>query len=324
MKEQHMIRTLLATTTLAAFLVSGAPISAAYAEDAANPAKAANASTEVSKQSPAGYFTAAPDQVLASSVLGKTVYTGVDEQGEAIGDVNDVVINADGGAEAMVIGVGGFLGIGEKDVAIGFDRVSWSDRDGQRIIVVAATKEELQAAPEFQRTAIMEGTAATLPENPASSAPPLITDENTGVTQPATGTTPQMTDPDLNPSVDTNTTASTPSDELKQVDPVQIGADKLIGTQVEVADGTKVGEIGDVIVGKDGKIEAYVIDVGGFLGIGEKPVAMSGDSVQVMADASGTLAIFSPFTKAQLESQAAYDEEAYKANPRGIILSNPN
>ncbi|WP_426123642.1 PRC-barrel domain-containing protein [Pararhizobium sp. PWRC1-1] len=321
-----MIRTLLATTALAAFLVSGASISVALAQDAAtkaDPAQASTANTQA-KQGLAGYFTAAPEQVLASSVLGKTVYTGVDEQGEAIGDVNDVVINADGGAEAMVIGVGGFLGIGEKDVAIGFDRVSWSDRDGQRIIVVAATKEELQAAPEFQRAAIMEGAAATLPENSASSAPPVITDENAGVTQPATGTTPQMTDPDLNQPVDPDTTASTPSDELKLVDPALIGADKLVGTEVKVADGTKVGEIGDVIVGKDGKIEAYVIDVGGFLGIGEKPVAMSGESVQVMADTNGTMAIYSPFTKAQLESQAAYDEEAYKANPRGIILSNPN
>ena len=321
-----MIRTLLATTALAALLVSGASISVALAQDAAtkaDPAQAATANTQA-KQGLAGYFTAAPEQVLASSVLGKTVYTGVDEQGEAIGDVNDVVINADGGAEAMVIGVGGFLGIGEKDVAIGFDRVSWSDRDGQRIIVVAATKEELQAAPEFQRAAIMEGAAATLPENSAASPPPVITDESAGVTQPATGTTPQMTDPDLNSPVDPDSTASTPSDELKLVDAALIGADKLVGTEVKVADGTKVGEIGDVIVGKDGKIEAYVIDVGGFLGIGEKSVAMSRESVQVMADTNGAMAIYSPFTKAQLESQAAYDEEAYKANPRDIILSNPN
>jgi len=58
-------------------------------------------------------------------------------------------------------GVGGFLGLGEKDVAINFQRVSWSDRDGQRIIVVSATKEELQAAPEFEWSVIMDGVAAT-------------------------------------------------------------------------------------------------------------------------------------------------------------------
>lgn len=300
-----MIRTLLATTALAAFLSSS--VMAQDAGTKADPARTAGPTD--TQQGAREYFSAAPEQVLASSVLGKTVYTGADEQGEAIGDVNDVVINADGDTEALVIGVGGFLGIGEKDVAINFGRVSWSDRDGQRIIVVSATKEELQGAPEFDRSAIMDGIAATAPENAQS-------------TQPATGTTPQMTDPD-NPQIDPGTTAAAPPPEMKLVDPALISADKLIGTDVKVADDTKVGEIGDVILGKDGKVEAYVIDVGGFLGIGQKPVAMSADSVQVMADASGTMTIYSPFTKGQLEGQAAYDEEAYKANPRGVVLSTP-
>lgn len=318
-----MIRTLLATTALAAFLTSGALVPSAWAQDAAtktDPAKTAAATSQAS--TPGGYFSAAPEQVLASSVLGKTVYTGSDEQGEAIGDVNDVVINASGGAEAMVIGVGGFLGIGEKDVAVGFDRVSWSDRDGQRIIVVSATKEELQAAPEFDRTALMSGVAATGPEN-GSAAAPVITDETAEAAPPVTGTTPQMSDPDINPPVDPGTTAATPPDEMKLVDPALIGADKLIGIEVKVADDTKVGEIGDVLLDKNGKAEAYVIDVGGFLGIGQKQVAMSAQSVEVMADASGTMTIYSPFTKAQLETQAAYDEDAYKANPRGIVLAIP-
>ncbi|WP_158515765.1 PRC-barrel domain-containing protein [Pararhizobium polonicum] len=324
-----MIRTLLATTALAALLASGVPTPSAWAQEAAtkaDPAKAASSNSDPSKQGPAGYSSAAPEQVLATSVLGKTVYTGVDEQGEAIGDVNDVVINANGGAEALVIGVGGFLGMGEKDVAINFDRVSWSDRDGQRIIVVSATKEELQAAPEFERTAIMDGVAATVPEDKNAAAPsaaPVITDEAAEATAPAIGTTPEMTDPDIKPPVDPGVTAATPPDEMQPVDPALISADKLIGTDVKVADDTKVGEIGDVILSKDGKVEAYVIDVGGFLGIGQKPVAMSAESVEVMADASGTMTIYSPFTKAQLESQAAYDAEAYKANPRGVILATP-
>ncbi|WP_455272635.1 PRC-barrel domain-containing protein [Rhizobium herbae] len=322
-----MIRILLATTALAALLTTGAPTNGAWAQDAAtkaDPAKAASTTSQATKQGPAGYLSGAPEQVLASSVLGKTVYTGSDEQGEAIGDVNDVVINVDGGAEALVIGVGGFLGIGEKDVAINFDRVSWSDRDGQRIIVVTATKEELQAAPEFQRTAIMDGVAATVPEDKSAGAPaPVITDEAAEAIPLAIGTTPEMTDPDLNPPVDPATTAATPADEMKLVDPALISADKLIGTEVKVADDTRVGEIGDVLLDKNGKVEAYVIDVGGFLGIGQKPVAMSAESVQVMADAKGTMTIYSPFTKAQMETQAAYDEEAYKANPRGIVLAAP-
>lgn len=309
-----MIRTLMATTALAAFLATGAWAQEGATKADGTPATAASSQPTPGK-GPAGYFTAAPDQVLATSVLGKTVYTGADEQGEAIGDVNDVVINADGGAEALVIGVGGFLGIGEKDVAVSFDRVSWSDRDGQRIIVVSATKQDLQAAPEFQRSAMADGVAATVPEDSSAAAPataPVITDEAAEAIPQATGTTPQMTDPDM-----------PPADEMKLVDPALISAEKLIGTEVKVADDTKVGEIGDVLLDKNGKVEAYVIDVGGFLGIGQKPVAMSAQSVQVMADAKGTMTIYSPFTKEQMETQAAYDEEAYKANPRGIVLAAP-
>lgn len=325
-----MIRTLLATTALAAFLASGA-----VAQDAANRSGPAKAASPVTKQAPSGYFSAAPEQILASTVLGKTVYTGADEQGEAIGDINDVVINADGGAEALVIGVGGFLGLGEKDVAVGFDRVSFSDRDGQRIIVVSATKEDLEAAPEFERGAMMDGSMATLPEGTNAEDkkadagpvnPPALKDETAQSTepiQPTLGTTPQMTDPDAVLPLDTNTTAST-EPEMKLVDPALISTGKLIGTQVKVADDTKVGEIGDVLVGKDGKVEAYVIDVGGFLGIGQKPVAMSAESVQVMADATGAMTIYSPFTREQLESQVAYDETAYKANPAGVLLRAPS
>jgi hypothetical protein len=172
----------------------------------------------------------------------------------------------------------------------------------------------------------MDGVAATVPEDKNAAAPsaaPVITDEAAEATAPAIGTTPEMTDPDIKPPVDPGVTAAAPADEMQPVDPALISADKLIGTDVKVADDTKVGEIGDVILSKDGKVEAYVIDVGGFLGIGQKPVAMSAESVEVMADASGTMTIYSPFTKAQLESQAAYDAEAYKANPHGVILAAP-
>jgi len=324
-----MIRTLLATTALAALLTTGASAQQTTTAAEGNTPAASQASGSV------GYFAAAPEQILASSVIGKTVYTGADEEGEAVGDVNDVVINAAGGAEALVIGVGGFLGIGEKDVAVNFDRVSLSDKDGQRIIVISATKEELQAAPQFDRAPIMDGVAATVPEDKASApaattlsdmsaaAPAKAEPETAETTIPATGTTPEMTDPEI-PADQAATTEAAPSEELQQVDPALLSAEKLVGTPVKVADDTEIGKIGDVILGKDGKLEAYVIDVGGFLGIGAKPVAMSARSVQVMADAGGAMTIYSPFTKEQLEQQPAYDKDSYAANSTGVVLSSPS
>jgi hypothetical protein len=63
------------------------------------------------------------NQVLASKLIGTTV---VSTSNEAIGDVNDIVIDRDGRALAVVIGVGGFLGIGEKDVAVAMSELEFA------------------------------------------------------------------------------------------------------------------------------------------------------------------------------------------------------
>jgi len=62
-------------------------------------------------------------QFLSSKLVGTTVYGSNNER---VGDVNDVLMDRDGKAQALVIGVGGFLGIGEKDVAVPFNAVEFS------------------------------------------------------------------------------------------------------------------------------------------------------------------------------------------------------
>lgn len=322
-----MLKSFLAGTALAAG-ISGF----AFAQQPAAPAAAPAAQT-----STAG---TAAEQMLASAVIGKTVYAGGDEEGESIGKVRDVVINPTGGTQALVVGVGGFLGIGEKDVAINFDRVTWSNRDGERILVASVTKTDLLAAPPFEMKPVMDPAVSTgdaaAPAQTGSA--PLATPENTEVPldaagagtaatraagqTPTVGTTPDMTDPDAALDTAGNGTVP-PDDEMKPVDPAMLSTAKLIGTPVKQADDSQIGKVGDVILGENGALEAYVIDVGGFLGLGEKPVAMSARDIQVMADAKGAMTIYSPFTKEQLEKQKAYDEKAYKADPASILLTNP-
>lgn len=78
-------------------------------------------------------------------IIGKSVYN---ENDEKIGDVNDVVISSDGQNLYLVIGAGGFLGMGEKDVAIPFDRLKRTD---DRILLTGYTKEQLKTLPEVRR-----------------------------------------------------------------------------------------------------------------------------------------------------------------------------
>jgi sporulation protein YlmC with PRC-barrel domain len=84
-----------------------------------------------------------------SKLIGTTVY-GTDNA--SIGEVSDVVIGNDGAVKAAVIGVGGFLGVGEKNVAIPFDQLKITakpDSSSIQKITLGYTKDELKNAPTF-------------------------------------------------------------------------------------------------------------------------------------------------------------------------------
>lgn len=86
------------------------------------------------------------DTVLAEDLLGATVYNGSNEN---VGDINDLIIGLDGTVEGVVIGVGGFLGLGEKDVAVEMAALDVVDMEGSTRIVTSASKADLEAAQEF-------------------------------------------------------------------------------------------------------------------------------------------------------------------------------
>jgi hypothetical protein len=87
--------------------------------------------------------------LLASNLMGATVYSPKDE---VVGDVNDLIMTPQGQIQGMVVGVGGFLGMGEKDVALKMDRFSItpSDDGSASKLVLNATVEDLTAAPAFK------------------------------------------------------------------------------------------------------------------------------------------------------------------------------
>ncbi|WP_367781379.1 PRC-barrel domain-containing protein [Mesorhizobium marinum] len=91
----------------------------------------------------------------------------------------------------------------------------------------------------------------------------------------------------------------------------EVRAEEMIGTTVYGADDANVGEIGDVLLSGDGKVDAYIIDVGGFLGIGEKEVAVGSDNLAFMIDDAGHKYLYTNFSKEQLEAAPAYDESTY-------------
>lgn len=138
-----MIRTLMATSALALLLSTSA-----YAQDN-TVAPATN-----NQVAPAQQEVRQPvDEVsfLGSQLMGEQVYNGTADTAENIGDVKDVVIGQNGEIQFVVVGVGGFLGIGEHHVAVAPADVTMT-RDGANSVALTmnATKEQMKARPEFK------------------------------------------------------------------------------------------------------------------------------------------------------------------------------
>jgi sporulation protein YlmC with PRC-barrel domain len=160
-----MIRNLLAATAVVTVIAAGA-----FAQETTPQPTPADPATPAPMEQAAPAVAPAEGH-LATNLVGEMVYNGTGDDAQNIGDVNDLVIEKDGKVKSIVIGVGGFLGLGEKSVEMAYDKIEWAEREGDRWIVVAGTKEELDALPAFDRT----------PYDPVPAPAP----EATGATTPA-------------------------------------------------------------------------------------------------------------------------------------------
>ena len=90
-------------------------------------------------------MTSVPAQsVTVTDWYKQSVY---DPANSKIGEIMDVLLAADGKVKALIIGVGGFLGMGEKDVAVPFSAVKHTVKDGKVYLTLDATKDALKAVP---------------------------------------------------------------------------------------------------------------------------------------------------------------------------------
>lgn len=335
-----MIRTLLATTAIATLVATGA-----YAQT--------TTPTPVAPmEQPAAPNVIHADGHLASRIIGQTVYNSAADDAENIGSINDIVISNDGDVEAVVIGVGGFLGIGRKDVAIEYNLVEWTERDGDRWAIVNTTREALEAQQEFDVSAYRPLPADTQVGNtkPATAqdlgapAPAAATDEapannDTVAVAPADDTATAPADdtaaapaeetvtqaPADEPAAGTDQTRTSAIDRsaLTEVQREGIRSEDFVGTTVYGANDENVGSVGDVVMSQDGQVEAVILDVGGFLGIGSKEVAVGMDNLSFLGDGEGNMYLYTPFTREQLEAQPEYDADTYAASRDDQLLIVP-
>jgi hypothetical protein len=144
---------------------SQAPQSIEPGGDAAAPAQSSQAPEPMEPAAPKSaeasgspQFLAkqASDDWLASNLIGHTVYN---PQDEIVGDINDLVTDKDGKIVAVLVGSGGFLGIGQKDVALRFEDLKLARDENDSVkIITDVNKEVLAAAPDYQTLAEQEVT----------------------------------------------------------------------------------------------------------------------------------------------------------------------
>lgn len=170
-----MLRKILITSTI---LASFAGAALAQQTPAPNPAPATDA---VPVANAAGH--------LASNIIGEDVYNSSAADAERVGEVNDIVIDANGAIASLIVGVGGFLGVGERNVALDFKTAEWAQKDNDRWLVVPMSKEQLEGLAPFD-PAPYAVVPVVAPAAPAPATPAPVDAQPAPAEQPAAAPAP--------------------------------------------------------------------------------------------------------------------------------------
>ncbi len=129
-------------------LTTGAFLICATAAFAQTPSTMAPANTSSTMTSAVALTSLPADSVTVTNYYKQSVY---DRNDNKIGQINDVLVNRDGTISALILDVGGFLGIGSKDVAVPFKAVAFTTKNNNKwYLVMNASKDSLKSAPGFK------------------------------------------------------------------------------------------------------------------------------------------------------------------------------
>ncbi len=305
------------------------------------------------------YAAEQPGDVFASEFIGMRIYSaenewnswndgarvepGANAEWDDIGEVDDVIFGEDGQVKAVILGVGGFIGIGEKDIAVPMDQIKtvYEGEGEDYFLVVSTNKETLTNAEPFQRAEDRDTAAAkTEPmDNSADmtaepDADVVATDTGEPVTEKQSAEMAEAEKTDRVVTSETADSSMTRKDEMttgsvsddkaawaerdmltrpqmtrdgfNEARYEELTAEQLEGARVYGLNDEDVGEIDRLVLSEDGQIQTVVIDVGGFLGLGEHPVGVTMDELQILRDPNGSVRVYIDSTEEALEGQPAY------------------
>jgi sporulation protein YlmC with PRC-barrel domain len=299
---------------LAAFLTCGASAAYAQPQQAASPPASTTADSKMAPSPTAD----------TRKLIGRSIKNA---DGETIGEIKSIYINKDGQVDSVMVGVGGFLGVGDREV-----RIAWSDlkiTDNGEKVMVNMTKDELKAKPEYRyknqawRGQVFTDTGpwAARPSDTgrAADAPRPASDPLAQATKPrdqlAQATKPPADRSTDKPSERPNVAATTSTGDFNAAG--EMSGHALIGATVRNEQREAVGKIEDVYVDNSGAIKTVVVAVGGFLGVGAKDVAVKWGDLKFSRD-DKSIVIVTSWTKESLKAMPDYKyERRQPANKSG-------
>ena len=120
-------------------------LTSALAMVLAAPVMAQTSSTTTTPRSTATTTMPRSSEVDAHKLIGESIQNQADNK--TVGKIDSVMLDSSGKVQRVVVGVGGFLGIGKKDVAIDWNEIKVMDNG--RKVVMNANKDQLKAMPEY-------------------------------------------------------------------------------------------------------------------------------------------------------------------------------
>jgi sporulation protein YlmC with PRC-barrel domain len=145
----------------AAAILAGAVAGTAYAQEppstvTTTPNATITTTPNTSTSTTTGLAAPILSEVLSTIPSSATTVTNFykqnvyDRSDSKVGEISDVLVSKEGKIDGFIMSVGGFLGIGEKSVAVPFDAIQSTQRNGSWWLTMNATKNQLEQAPGFK------------------------------------------------------------------------------------------------------------------------------------------------------------------------------
>jgi len=254
---------------------------------------------------------AGPQAADAKKLIGRDIKNA---DGDTIGEIKSVYISSGGTVDSVMVGVGGFLGVGEREVQLAWKDLQVAD-NGEKV-TVNMTKDQLKAMAPYsykdtswrgnvfsdrgvwteEQRAARDARAGTDAAAPVSRDPAMADRKTTADRKPTATTT---TGPAATAATESTGDFNAAGD---------LSANAVIGTKIRNENKDTVGSVQDLYLDSQGATKTVVVSVGGFLGVGAKDVAIKWSDLKQSRDGKSVVLVTS-LSKDELKALPDYAEE---------------